>query len=51
VRDAYTGKVRRGTQHIEEHFGMSPDALGRAAVAWARGVTEGRIQKKDVYLK
>jgi hypothetical protein len=51
VRGAYTGKVRRGTKHIEEHFGLGPEALGRAAVEWARGVTEGRILKKDVFLK
>ena len=51
VRDAYTGKVRAGTKHIEEHFGMSPEALGQAAVVWARDVTAGRLQKKGVFLK
>jgi hypothetical protein len=51
VRDAYTGKVKAGTPHIREHFGMSPEELGRKAVEWARGVTEGRIQRKDVFLK
>jgi hypothetical protein len=51
VRDAYTGNVRAGTAHIRDRFGMSPDELGRKAVAWARDVTTGRIQKKDVFLK
>jgi hypothetical protein len=51
VRDAYVGRVKAGTPHISERFGMSPAELGHAAVTWAKDVTSGGLQRSDVFLK
>jgi hypothetical protein len=51
VRAAYTGKLRPGTPHIQEHFGISPTELGSAAATWARRVVHGELTRKQVFLR